>query len=74
MPVAVVVKRRGFALDKKQLKDYSLEKGPAYAHPRPVLFVDALPLNGAAKTDRTAVKALVLISLGGGMLGGEEAR
>jgi hypothetical protein len=39
-----------------------------------VLFVDALPLNGAAKTDRVAVKALVLASLGEGMLGHEEAR
>jgi long-chain acyl-CoA synthetase len=74
VPVAVVVKRRGSAIDEKELKDYSMEKGPAYAHPRRVLFVDALPLNGAAKTDRVAVKALVLASLGEGMLGHEEAR
>jgi hypothetical protein len=39
-----------------------------------VLFVDALPLNGAAKTDRIAVKALVLQRIGTEPLGGEERR
>lgn len=73
-PVAVVVRRHGAAVGEKEIRDFALARGPAYAHPRRVFFVDALPLNGAAKTDRLAVKALVDRLLGGAALGGEEAR
>jgi len=74
VPVAVVVKRRGSAIGEREVKDFALKHGPAYAHPRRVIFVEALPLNGAAKTDRLAVKALVLSTIGNAPLGGEERR
>ena len=74
VPVAVVVKRKGASIGEAEVRDYALKNGPAYAHPRRVLFVDALPLNGAAKTDRIAVKALVRSALGDAPLGGEGAR
>jgi len=69
VPVAVVVRTRGSSAGEDQLKRYCLENGPAYAHPRRVLFVEALPLSGAAKTDRKAVQALVRKKLGAAPLG-----
>jgi acyl-CoA synthetase (AMP-forming)/AMP-acid ligase II len=72
VPVAVVVQRQGAAIGEHDLRDFALQRGPAYAHPRRVLFVDALPLNGAAKTDRIAVKALVRAALGETPLGAKE--
>jgi long-chain acyl-CoA synthetase len=74
VPVAVVVKRSGATLGEREVRDYALKHGPAYAHPRRVIFVDALPLNGAAKTDRIAVKELVRKTLGEAPLGGEATR
>jgi len=74
VPVAVVVKRDGASIDEAAVRNFALKCGPAYAHPRRVVFVDALPLNGAAKTDRIAVKALVLATIGESPLGGEDAR
>jgi acyl-CoA synthetase (AMP-forming)/AMP-acid ligase II len=73
VPVAVVVRRAGSAVTEKQVRDFALAKGPAYAHPRRVLFVDALPLSGVAKTDRIAVTKLVHEKLGDVVLGGREA-
>jgi acyl-CoA synthetase (AMP-forming)/AMP-acid ligase II len=73
VPVAVVVRRAGSAVTEKQVRDFALAKGPAYAHPRRVLFVDALPLSGVAKTDRNAVTKLVHEKLGDVVLGGREA-
>ena len=73
-PVAVVVRRKGAAIDEKAIRDFALARGPAYAHPRRVFFVDALPLNGAAKTDRLAVAAMVRRLLGDTVLGQEERR
>jgi acyl-CoA synthetase (AMP-forming)/AMP-acid ligase II len=73
-PVAVVVRRKGAAVSEKAIRDFALMHGPAYAHPRRVFFVDALPLNGAAKTDRLQVKALVGQLMGGAELGRDEVR
>jgi acyl-CoA synthetase (AMP-forming)/AMP-acid ligase II len=66
------VKRRGATIGERDLRDFALRHGPAYAHPRRVLFIDALPLNGAAKTDRIAVKALVRSVIGDVPLASEE--
>ncbi len=74
VPVAVAVRRPGSAVGERELRDFALKHGPAYAHPRRVIFVDALPLNGAAKTDRAAVKALVLAAIGDRPLVSEERR
>jgi len=71
VPVAVVVRRAGSKITEQEVRDFALAKGPAYAHPRRVLFVDSLPLSGAAKTDRHAVKKLIHEALGDIVLGKE---
>ena len=46
VPVAMVMLREGEALDEGALKAWTIDNGPAYAHPRRIAFVDAMPLNG----------------------------
>lgn len=55
VPVALVVLTTPGATDEAALKQYCLQQGPAYAHPRHIVIVDEIPLNGAAKNDRTVV-------------------
>lgn len=57
VPVAMVVRSRDGAADEEALKRFCLSNGPAYAHPRRIVFVEALPLNGPGKTDRKIVAA-----------------
>ncbi len=52
MPHAFLVRRQGSDLDEPAVKRHALEHGPAYAHPRRVFFLDALPLAGTNKIDR----------------------
>lgn len=52
VPYAFVVRRNGAAIDEQAIKKYALANGPAYAHPRRVIFVDELPLSGTNKIDR----------------------
>jgi long-chain acyl-CoA synthetase len=42
-----------------ELKAFCLERGPAYAHPRRIVIVDDLPLSGAGKPDRKAIRQLL---------------
>lgn len=53
-PVAFVV---GEGITEEEIKQFTLEKGPAYAHPRRVLFIENFPLTGAEKIDRNALEA-----------------
>ena len=39
------------------MKRFFLERGAPYAHPRRVVFLDALPLGGTGKIDRAALRA-----------------
>jgi len=55
-PVAFVTLKVGAAATEDTLKAYSLAHGPAYAHPRRIWFVEAIPLSGTSKVDRTAMK------------------
>ncbi len=57
-PVALVAALPAAGLDEAAIKAFCLENGPAYAHPRRVQVVDALPLNGAGKVDRLMVKKI----------------
>lgn len=57
VPYAWVVRREGATSDEHAVKQYALENGPAYAHPRRVLFVDAMPLSGTNKIDRRSLEA-----------------
>ncbi len=57
-PVAVVVRRAETTGD--ELRQYALQNLPAYAHPRAVYFVDAMPLNPAGKVDRNRLREIAL--------------
>jgi len=57
IPIAFIVPRRGSAPTVAQIKEYALEHGPAYAHPRFIEFMDRLPLSGTEKIDRTSLTA-----------------
>jgi len=59
VPWAAVVAKAGAAVDEAMLKAHCLAHGPAYAHPRRVHVVEAMPLNGVGKIDRAAVKAML---------------
>ncbi|MCC6801609.1 MAG: acyl--CoA ligase [Anaerolineae bacterium] len=51
-PVAWVVLHTGAAATEDELKSFFLDRGPAYAHPRRVFFIDVLPVSGNNKVDR----------------------
>ncbi|HUN75667.1 MAG TPA: class I adenylate-forming enzyme family protein [Steroidobacteraceae bacterium] len=55
IPVAFIVRRHGTHATAEDIKQYALENGPAYAHPRFVEFLDQLPLSGTHKIDRSAL-------------------
>ena len=57
VPCAFVVKRPGSDVEVDDIKQFALRNGPAYAHPRKVLFIDSMPLTGNAKIDLAALKA-----------------
>lgn len=52
VPAALVVAAPDSRATPEALKRHALEHGPAYAHPRRVVLVDAMPLTGAGKPDR----------------------
>ncbi len=52
VPHAFIVQRDGETLTEDEVKKFALANAPAYAHPRRVFFVDALPLAGTNKIDR----------------------
>jgi long-chain acyl-CoA synthetase len=56
VPVAMIVKARGREVSEDELKRFCLGNGPAYAHPRRILFVSEMPLNGPGKIDRKLVQ------------------
>jgi long-chain acyl-CoA synthetase len=52
LPFAFVVRQLGATVDEAAVKQFTIANGPAYAHPRFVEFVDAIPLAGTNKPDR----------------------
>ena len=57
VPVAFVVAREAGLTSEDDVRKFFLERGAPYAHPRRVVFLDALPLGGTGKVDRGALKA-----------------
>jgi long-chain acyl-CoA synthetase len=57
VPVAFVVEREPGRTTEDEVKRFFLEHGAPYAHPRRVLFLDALPLGSTGKLDRNALRA-----------------
>ena len=51
-PVAWVVLHAGEDAGDDELKEWFLARGPAYAHPRRVFFLERLPVSGTNKVDR----------------------
>jgi acyl-CoA synthetase (AMP-forming)/AMP-acid ligase II len=59
LPFAFVVREPGAAgahVTEADIKQWALQNGPAYQHPRWVEFVDAMPLAGTNKIDRAVLK------------------
>lgn len=56
LPYAFVVARDGADLGVDAVKQFALENGPAYAHPRQVFFLPEIPLSGTNKIDRAALR------------------
>lgn len=54
-PVAWVVLRAPGAASEQDIKQFFLQRGPAYAHPRRVFFIERLPVSGTNKVDRLAL-------------------
>lgn len=59
-PAAFVVLRPGAAMTEDEVRAYVLQHAPAYAHPRRVWFLPALPLAGTNKVDRRALLGLAM--------------
>jgi acyl-CoA synthetase (AMP-forming)/AMP-acid ligase II len=57
LPFAFVVKQPGAVLDEAAVKAYTIAKGPAFAHPRFVAFIEAVPLAATNKPDRRRLTA-----------------
>lgn len=66
-PVAWVVLKPGRQASEQELREHALANGPAYAHPRRVFFVDALPISGTNKLDRTALERMTREELPDGL-------
>lgn len=71
-PVAFVVLEPGASPSESDLRQHALEHGPAYAHPRRVFFLAALPLNATNKLDRGALERRAAELLPDGLSPGRE--
>jgi long-chain acyl-CoA synthetase len=56
VPIAFVVEREPGRTTEADVKTFFLHHGEPYAHPRRVVFLDALPLGGTGKLDRAGLK------------------
>jgi long-chain acyl-CoA synthetase len=65
LPVAFVVAAPGAEPTKETLTAWCVEHGPAFARPRAVWVVDALPLGGTEKVDTQALARDAVERLGG---------
>lgn len=63
-PVAFVVLHEGRSATAGELKQFFLSRGPAYAHPREVFFVQQAPLGSTGKVDRLALRARAVEAVG----------
>jgi acyl-CoA synthetase (AMP-forming)/AMP-acid ligase II len=52
IPAAFIVPRSGHSLTVDEVKQFALQRGPAYQHPRFVEFLQEMPLAGTNKIDR----------------------
>ncbi len=71
-PVAFVVVEPGLSPTEGDLRQHALEHGAAYAHPRRVFFLEALPLNATNKLDRGELVRRAAELLPDGLTSGRE--
>jgi acyl-CoA synthetase (AMP-forming)/AMP-acid ligase II len=64
VPVAFVVAEPAASVDSGQIKQFCLENGPAFAHPRRVMVVGKLPVNTVGKLDRKRLTAMAAADAG----------
>ncbi len=57
IPVAFVVLALHAVPSSASIKQFALQHGPAYAHPRSVVFRNELPMSGTRKIERAALTA-----------------
>ena len=57
IPVAFVVRTPGTTVTESAIKEFALANGPAYAHPRLVIFASSIPVASTHKVDRGALIA-----------------
>ncbi|MBK17240.1 MAG: hypothetical protein CMM52_00165 [Rhodospirillaceae bacterium] len=67
-PAALVTVKSGSNSTEDKIKAFTLEHGAAYAHPRRVIIVDALPVGGTGKVDRPAAKKIIEDTIAGNPL------
>jgi acyl-CoA synthetase (AMP-forming)/AMP-acid ligase II len=59
VPAALVVCHDGEEPTVDEVKQFFFEHGPAYAHPRKIVFASEMPLQVTGKPDRVAIRALL---------------
>lgn len=59
-PYAFVILERGSITTAEELKEYTLQNGPAYQHPRRVWFVDSFPLAGTNKVSKKELENIAV--------------
>lgn len=59
VPYAFVVPRAGARITEEEIRQFALEDGPAYMHPRRAFFLERLPLTGTNKVDRELLRTWV---------------
>jgi acyl-CoA synthetase (AMP-forming)/AMP-acid ligase II len=62
-PAAFVVLHAGQVADADSIRQFTLDEGPAFAHPRRVVILDAMPLGGTRKVDKHALAAMLVEQL-----------
>lgn len=65
-PAALITLQDEIAVTEEELKQFTLDHGPAYAHPRKIIIINEMPLNGAGKIDRSEALAIIKNSISGG--------
>ena len=55
IPVAFVVRSPDSSADEDSIRTFALREGPAFAHPRFVIFRDSIPVASTHKVDRAAL-------------------
>jgi acyl-CoA synthetase (AMP-forming)/AMP-acid ligase II len=59
-PAAMVVLRPHSLVSTEELTRFALANGPAYAHPRRIRVVEAIPLTSAGKPDKRQVRRILV--------------